>query len=143
MMNDVFKCFKIINKHSDEFLDSKLKKYSLCSCHRIFIKKIFENPGITRDNLKNIVHVHPSNTTRAIDYLEEKGYITKQINKDDKRICLLYPTDKLKEVYSYLIKIEEEWIRIITDGLEEDEINNYLKYLSLSTELSIKHIHKK
>lgn len=143
MMNDVFKCFKIINKHSDEFLDNKLKKYSLCSCHRIFIKKICENPGITRDNLKNIVHVHPSNTTRAIDYLHEKGYVEKKINEDDKRICLLYPTDKLKEVYNYLIDVEKEWINIITKGLKEDQINNYLKYLSLSTELSIKYIHKK
>lgn len=143
MMNDVFKLFKVIDKHSDEFLDGKLKKYSLCSCHRIFIKKICENPGITRDNLKNIVHVHPSNTTRTIDYLHEKGYIEKQINEDDKRICLLYPTDKLKEVYNYLIDVEKEWINIITKGLKEDEVDNYIKYLNLSTELSIKYIHKK
>lgn len=143
MMNDIFKCLKIINKHSDEFLDQKLKQYSLCSCHRIFIKKICENPGITRDNLKNKVHVHPSNTTRAIDYLEEKGYIIKQLNNDDKRICMLYPTNKLLEVYNYLIQIEDEWIQIITNGFSEEEKESFIKYLNLSTELSIKYIHNK
>lgn len=143
MMNDIFKYFKIINKHSDEFLDGKLQKYSLCSCHRIFIKKICENPGITRDSLKKIVHVHPSNTTRAIDYLDEKGYIEKKTSEDDKRICMLYPTNKLKEIYYYITEIEEEWIKVITKGLEEDDINKYLKYLNLSTELSIKYIHNK
>ena len=45
----------------------------------IYIKKIIEHPGITRDNIKNIAHVHPSNTTRAIDYMEEKGYVIKAL----------------------------------------------------------------
>ncbi|MBO5793030.1 MAG: MarR family transcriptional regulator, partial [Lentisphaeria bacterium] len=69
---------------------------------------------ITRDQIKNIAHVHASNVTRAIDYMEEKGYITKVLKEDDKRICLLFPTEKLKEVYDVLIEAEKEWTSIIT-----------------------------
>lgn len=142
-MIDIFKCIKIINKHTDEFLDMKLEKYSLCSCHRPFIKKIYENPGITRDNLKNIVHVHPSNTTRAIDYLEEKGYITKTLTADDKRICMLFPTSNLEQVYNVLCSSEEEWVNLLTDGLSKEEIDLFIKFLNLSTNNSINCIHKK
>ena len=94
-MIDIYKCFNITSKHASVFLDEKLNQFELCSGHRVFIKRIYENPGITRDTLKNIVHVHASNVTRAIDYMEEKGYITKSLKEDDKRICLLYPTEKL------------------------------------------------
>ncbi len=142
-MIDIYKCFTIISKHANVFLDSKLELFELCSGHRIFIKKIYENPGITRDSIKNIAHVHPSNTTRAIDYLEEKGYITKTLKEEDKRICLLYPTEKLKEVYDVLIEAENEWTNIITEGLSEEELEMYKKFLTLSTELSAKYIHKK
>ena len=142
-MIDIYKSYNIISKHACVFLDQKLEKYDLCSCHRIYIKKIIEHPGITRDNIKNIAHVHPSNTTRAIDYMEEKGYVIKTLKEDDKRICILYPTDKLHEVYEELVKAENEWIDIITEGMSVEELEMYKKFLIHSVELSIKYIHKK
>lgn len=142
-MSELFKYFQIISKHSNEYLDSKLKDYELCSCHRVFIKKIYENPGITRDKLKTFVHVHPSNTTRAIDYLEEKGYITKQSKEEDKRICKLYPSEKLEVVYNVLVNAEKEWISIITKDMSEEEISLYKNFLKKSSDLSIECIHKK
>ncbi len=142
-MIDVYKCFNITSKHASVFLDEKLAKYELCSGHRAFVKRIYEKPGITRDIIKNIVHVHASNVTRAIDYLEEKGYITKVLKEDDKRICLLYPTEKLKEVYDVIVEAEKEWTKIITEGLTEEELEIYKKFLALSTELSVNYIHKK
>lgn len=141
-MIDIFKCFAITNKHANVFLDNKLESYGLCAGHRVFIKRIVQSPGITRDAIKNIAHVHPSNTTRAIDYLEEKGFITKSIKEDDKRICMLYPTEKLKEVYNVLVVAENEWIEIITQGMSKEELELYKKFLSMSTELSVKYIHK-
>ena len=142
-MNDIYRYFNIITKHSNVFFDSKLAKFELCSGHRIFIKKIKEKPGITRDSFKHIAHVHPSNITRAIDYLEEKGFIIKELKEEDKRICLLYPTEKLDEVYRVLIEAEKEWTSIITEGLTEEELAMYKKFLSISTELSVKYVHKK
>ena len=142
-MIDIYKCFNIISKHASVFLDEKFSKFELCSGHRVFVKRIYENPGITRDQIKNIAHVHASNVTRAIDYMEEKGYITKVLKEDDKRICLLFPTEKLKEVYDVLIEAEKEWTSIITEGLTEEELEMYKKFLSISTELSVKYVHKK
>lgn len=142
-MNDIYRYFNIITKHSNVFLDSKLAKFELCSGHRIFIRKIIEKPGITRDSFKHIAHVHPSNITRAIDYLEEKGFIIKELKEEDKRICLLYPTEKLDEVYKVLIEAEKEWTDIITKGLNEEQLEIYNKFLLLSTELSVNYIHNK
>lgn len=142
-MIDIFKCFAITNKHANVYLDSVLAPFELCACHRVYIKKIVQNPGITRDNLKHIAHVHPSNTTRAIDYLEEKGFIIKTLKEDDRRICLLYPTDKLIEVYDILVEAENKWIDIITNGMTPEDLELYKKFLTLSTELSVNYIHKK
>ena len=142
-MIDIFKCFQIISKHTNEFLDSKLKDVGLCSCHRIFIKKIYEHPGITRDKLKMITHVHPSNTTRAIDYLEEKNFIIKKNKEEDKRICELYPTSSLAIAYKIVIDAEKEWINLITKGMNDEEIKLYTDFLNKSTDLSIECIHKK
>ena len=141
-MEELFKYFNIISKHANVYLDKALEPFGLCSCHRNFIKKIVTQPGITRDKLKTMVHIHPSNTSRIIDFLEEKDFIIKKINLDDKRICELYPTNNLLEVYNVLIKAEKEWIDIITKDYSEDEINKLSELLKRSAVLSIECIHK-
>ena len=142
-MNNLFRYFSIISKHSNVYLDKALEKFELCGCHRVFIKRITENPGITRDKIKQIAHVHPSNTTRTIDYMESLGYIIKKISEQDKRICELYPTEKLKEVYDVLVKAENEWIDIITKGMSTEELEVFTKSLEVMTTNSIECIHKK
>ena len=141
-MENIFRYLNIISKHANVYLDKALAPYELYSCHRTFIHKIVEAPGITRDKIKNMVHIHPSNTTRTIDYLEEKGYVIKKISADDRRICELYPTDKLKEVYAVLVKAEQEWISIITKDFSKEDIEKYQELLKISTNLSIECIHK-
>ena len=141
-MVDIFKCFSITSKHANVYLDQVLEPFGLCSSHRVFIKRIIQNPGITRDTIKNIAHVHPSNTTRTIDYLEEKGFIIKSLKEEDKRICMLFPTDKLFEVYKVLEVAENNWINIITEGMTAEELYSYKKFLAISTELSSKYLHK-
>lgn len=142
-MNNLFRYFSIISKHANVYLDKALESFELCGCHRVFIKRIVENPGITRDKIKQIAHVHPSNTTRTLDYLENLGYIIKKISEQDKRICELYPTDKLKEAYAVLMKAEKEWIDIITKGMNDEELEVFTKCLEVSTTNSIECIHKK
>ncbi len=140
-MEELFRYFNIISKHANVYLDKYLNGFGLCSSHRVFIKKIVEMPGITRDKIKNIVHIHPSNTTRIIDYLEENNFIEKKINLADRRICELYPKEKLLKVYEVLCKIEKEWIDIITKDLTDDELQIYEKCLKKSATLSIEKIH--
>ena len=142
-MNNLFRFISIISKHTNVFLDKKLEQFELCSCHRAFIKRIVEKPGITRDQIKNIVHVHPSNTTRTIDYMESLGYLEKRISSLDKRICELYPTEKLKVVYDELVKAEVEWIDILTKDITKEELEIFSKCLEVSTANSIDCIHKK
>ena len=141
-MEELFKYFTIISKHTNVYIDQALSEFGLFSCHRTFIKIITNNPGITRDKIKNMVHIHPSNTTRIIDFLEEKEYIIKKISKEDRRICELYPLPKLKEVYDVLVKAESEWIDIITKDLKKEDLEKYQAFLKQSAILSIECIHK-
>ena len=142
-MEELFRYINIISKHTSCYLDKALSKYNLCSAHRTFIRKIYENPGITRDTIKNIVHIHPSNTSRIIDDLEEKGLIIKKTLDSDKRICELYPTEKLEEIYNYLVKVEEEWITILTKSLTEEDNIEFNRLLKIVAKNTIDEIHKK
>lgn len=139
--NDYFRYFEIISKHAHVYLDNALEKYGLNHCYRIYIKKICENPGISRDVIKNYTHVHPSNTSRAIDYLADNGFIEKKINNEDKRICNLYPCEKIKMAYNDLVKAENEWIDKITANFNDGEKEELFRMLKISQDLSTIIIH--
>lgn len=141
-MEELFRYINIISKHTNVYLDQALSEFGLCSCHRVFIKMIVKYPGITRDKIKNMVHIHPSNTTRIIDFLEENNFIIKKINDEDRRICELYPTEKLQTVYNKLLVVEKEWIDILTESISKDDLTKYEEFLKVSASNSIQHIHK-
>lgn len=143
MIDNFYTCFFRISKLLNKYLDDKLAPIGLNNHHKIFIRKIVENPGIARDSFKKFSFLHPSNITRTIDELEENSFITKQINEEDKRITFLYPTKKLEEAYLILEKAIEEWKNIITEGLTDKEKEDYRRFLNLSTELSVKHFKDK
>lgn len=142
MSYDCFKNIIILAKHGNEYLDRILEPYNLNSSYRIFIKKIVENPGITRDNLKQIVYVHPSNTTRALQYLEEVKLIDVKLKATDKRILEIYPTLKLQEIYDVILKAEDEWIDIVTADFSKEDKELFIKLIKEAKSASIKEIHK-
>lgn len=142
MSYDCFKNIIILAKHGNEYLDRILEEYNLNSSYRIFIKKIVENPGITRDNLKQIVYVHPSNTTRALQYLEEIKLIDVKVKETDKRILQIYPTPKLNEIYECILKGEDEWIDIVTLDFSKEDKETFIRLIKEAKSASIKEIHK-
>ena len=46
-MEELFKYFNIISKHTNVYLDQALTEFGLCSCHRPFVK-IIVNKQILR-----------------------------------------------------------------------------------------------
>ena len=68
-------------------------------------------------------------------------YIPGITNDLDKRICYLYPTNKLQVVYNALIKAEQEWMGLITKEFSEEDKAKYFDLLNKSSNLSMIAIH--
>jgi DNA-binding MarR family transcriptional regulator len=77
--------------------------------------------GITQEEINNIICIHASNVTRALDILCKKGYIIKEDLERDRRTCKLYPTEKARSIHQELKTLEDEWIAIVTCGFSNRE----------------------
>lgn len=127
MMDDLLKWISITDRHNKIYLDKKLKDIGLNSSQHFYILKIYENPGITQDKLIDIIHLNPSNITRALCQLEKLGFIERVAKKDDKRTYNLYPTDKALEVYQKINKIINDWKNFLLSNFSEEEKEYLLK----------------
>lgn len=124
-MGQVFKWLAVLGRLGNQYADQQFKELNINNSHHAFLIHICNNPGITQDKLKTMVYVHPSNITRALDYLEKEGYITKQTLLTDKRTSKIYPTQKAMEAYDYIIKVISEWEQLITSDMTEEQSKEF------------------
>ena len=125
----LIKYISIIDRHNKIYLDKKLKEIGLNSSHHFYIINIYKNPGIVQDKLMNMIHLNPSNITRALCTLERLEFIKKVSNQDDKRTYNLYLTDKGLDAYPKIIKIIDEWKSVLLSDFSEKEKKNISKLI--------------
>ena len=121
MMEELIKWASVLNWNLSSLLDKKLEPFGINSSQFFYILKICRDPGRTRESIFHEVHRNPSNVSRALIVLEEKGYIIKEPSKTDRRTCYLYPTEKAKAVYDEIKTIVYTCNQEVIETFSEEE----------------------
>jgi DNA-binding MarR family transcriptional regulator len=101
-------------------------KYSISLA--IFSKRpICFKPGVSLIDLTKISHLDKANTTRAINDLEQKGYVVKRANEKDSRKYKIYITDKTREIAEKLNETRIALNKKAFKGITKAEKKNFIK----------------
>lgn len=106
-----------------------LQPYNLTAAEEPFFMHILKNEGYTQEELTAQVGVDKAATARAVRSLEEKGYVTRIQDPQDKRQNRVYPTDKAWEIAP---KVREELYRInlaLTQDFTDQESEQIYQFL--------------
>ena len=122
-MPKLMRQINMISRISTMYRDDRLKGSELGACHHTYILTICKNPGISQDKLAQKIFINRSNVTRQLSYLEEKGYVERKQSPSDKRVQLVYPTEKAMAALSTVMEIVDDWNSYITEGFSEDELD--------------------
>lgn len=88
----------------------------------LIIKAILENPGITQNEIGDLVFKDNASVTRIIDLMVKSDYITRQVHPDDRRKTNLNVTDSGKEVIIKVQNIVEKNRKTALNGIKKDEL---------------------
>ena len=98
-----------------------------------YITNICRQPGIAQEQLTKLIYAHKSSVARQLSSLEEKGFIIRTPDPNDKRSLLVYPTQKALDALPVIRQVHAQWNALILEGLtpqEQKDIEKYLKLLS-------------
>ncbi len=112
-----------------QFRGEKTAPLGLKSCHISYLSRICCHPGISQDQLAQMMFINKSNVARQAAALEKGGFITRTPSTSDKRVLELYPTDKARELIPQLEQIVGQWDAQILAGLTEDEVQTVASIL--------------
>lgn len=128
-MPSLMRKINIISRSEGLYRADKLKSDDLCSCHHSYVLAICHNPGMSQEKLAKHICINKSGVTRQLSYLEEKGYVERRADKNDKRVICVYPTEKMLKILPKVEEIVREWNEFIAEGLSENEIEVFSKVL--------------
>ena len=102
----------------------------LKSCHIGYLSRICYYPGISQDQLAQMMFINKSNVARQVAALEEDGFITRTPAASDKRVMELYPTEKTLELMPQLEQIVCQWDKIIAEDISPEDLQTVTRILA-------------
>ena len=120
-MESFMKYINRISRCSDMYRGSRLRASGLNSCQHIYILKICQNPGISQDELSRLSYVNKSNVTRQLAALEENGFIRREADSGERRVQLVYPTQKADDICPRVRELMQAWNRRLTEDFSDEE----------------------
>lgn len=118
-----------INKEIDFFFDKLLYELEITKMESLYLRIIYENPGITQYQISQKRKIEKSLVTKYISNLEDKGLIEKrQLDKRKKGLYILQDgLNAIKYIDSFTPKLQEKFKDLFTKEEFEIFINSLRK----------------
>lgn len=113
------------------------KLYNIGAGQYQFLVYLFMKDGITHEELTHKIGVDKATTTRALNKLEEQGYITRKCATQDKRKYYIYLTEYALSHKKAILQIAKDWESQLVQELSEQELEQLYELLRKMTKNSL------
>ena len=130
----------ILYRQANRFYDRALAPYGIGCGQQFFLLRIFEHQGINVLDLARLGQFDKGTATRAVQKLEEEGYIRSEPDPQDRRMRRLYTTPAAEPIVKEVFAARERWNQILTRGIRQEEIEQADKLLAHMAENALNYI---
>jgi DNA-binding MarR family transcriptional regulator len=102
------------------YLGQELPALKIGTGQYIFLAELYDEDGQSQDELTQRVYVDKANTARALNKLEEVGYVQRRSDESDKRIKRAFLQPSAQEIEEEFWRIITRWSEIITQGIPRE-----------------------
>lgn len=100
----------------------KTKGFKITIDQWLIIKAILENPGITQNEIGDLVFKDNASVTRIIDLMVKSEYIIRQVHTEDRRKTNLEVTKSGKKIIKDVQKLVEDNRKTALEGITNEEL---------------------
>lgn len=104
------------------YRNARIDDKNLLPHHYSLVLAICREEGRSQEQLTEVLCLNKSTVARALASLEEKGYVRRAPSDTDRRVLLVYPTEKTRALYPIVRQVTEEWNAKVAEGISEEEL---------------------
>jgi len=117
----IIKWLSIILRYTHKHIRNNMEHLNISSGQHQYLLCLYHHNGISQEELSKKIGVDKGTTARAVKKLVEAGYITREIDKKDKRAFKLHTTEKAKEFKIEFMKLADEWELALLEDIPEEQ----------------------
>ena len=118
-----------ISRSQAIYRHSRISVDDLQSSHYAFVLAICREPGRSQEELARELCVNKSTAARNVNYLEEKGYVSRLPLPQDKRQFSVFPTEKARQVLPEIKAASAEWMTRLSEGIAQEDLDIFISVL--------------
>ncbi len=132
MLNTVSRCAAL-------YQSDRLEGTDLKPPHGRYLAALCREPGMSQEQLAKKLYMNKSQVTRHLSYLEEHGYVVRTPG-DDKRVLLVYPTEKAEKMLPQVREIFCDWNEWLTAGFTAQEQEQFLALMERAKDRAVSYV---
>ena len=116
----------LISRLSMLFVGREMSRIGFGSGHFFLLSELYDNEGLSQDELSRRVGFDKSNTSRAIAKLEEYGLVRRENDRENHRIRRIFLTAKAHRIREEFTAIQNRLNHVLLKGFSKEEKNRFL-----------------
>ena len=135
---DKVKLFREYTRELERNLEN-INRSDCCQCsvntlQCFLVVEIGRQPGINVKELSEIMNMDKSGISRSVDELVQKGFVSREPSKTDRRSVVLRLTADGKKRFNKIEKDMDEKFRVVFEKIDEDKQEMVLEALKIYNE---------
>lgn len=120
-----------MSKNQFKYLNARISELDLGHEMR-FIMMIYDNPNVSQDDLIGISGQSKASIAKSLKKLEDRGYIKREVNPENRRKYMLKTTAKGDEIVPKIRQISKDWEREVGITPEDAELRKRIKEIAIN-----------
>ncbi len=125
----IMRRMNVISRCQAIWRGEQMREDGLCACHHSFLLAVGGQSGMTQEQLAKHLCLNKSTVTRALNQLEEQGYLERRPDANDKRVYRIFATEKCQAILPRVRTLAREWTHEITQDVSEEELEQFYAIL--------------
>ena len=117
----ILRYISLLQRNTRRYFDLMLEQDQIGSGQQFFLLRIFENDGISMQDLARLGSFDKGTVTRAVQKLVIEGYVRTEADPQDKRVRHIYLTERARPLIDHVYQIRDYWTEALTRGLRDEE----------------------
>ena len=113
--------FSVFHRLSISYICNGLKEFGIGNGQIMFLLELYHRDGVKQETLSTYLSIDRANTTRALNKLEQAGYVIRKVDEQDKRAFRIYLTDKALRIKPNVLELMSNWEDMLLGDLSAEE----------------------
>lgn len=110
--------------------EGKGKSLGLSAAQWRLMVRLVKEEGVAQARLAELLEIEPISVSRLLDRMEEGGWIERRQDLNDRRVRMIFPTDKSRDAFASIKSAAGEVYEAALAGLSQDERRILVKALN-------------